>query len=136
MKKVRNKVVYIVHAIDTEGPLKEDLNATFERLTEYFNIKIKPSKKNLKLLQNKKINLDGKESEIAEIIKKKEINYLEKWSDLEKEINYICNNKFRARLKDSFGNKWVYSWFLLQHFGFKGKNPRYRDLGFSKVFDR
>ena len=132
----KEKIVYIVHAVDTEGPLKEDLKANFERLKEYFNIKIKPNKKNLKSLQDKKIKLNGRENEIAEIFKKKEITYLENWNDLEKEINYICNNNFRDKLRDSFGNKWVFSWFLLQHFGFKGKNPRYRDIGFSKVFDK
>ena len=118
----KEKIVYIVHAVDTEGPLKEDLKANFERLKEYFNIKIKPNKKNLKSLQDKKIKLNGRENEIAEIFKKKEITYLENWNDLEKEINYICNNNFRDKLRDSFGNKWVFSWFLLQISGLKEKS--------------
>ena len=33
MKKInKEKIVYIVHCIDTEGPLDESLSATFERL--------------------------------------------------------------------------------------------------------
>ena len=41
------KTIYLVHCIDTEGPLKEGLNATFERIKNTFNIKLKPSKSNL-----------------------------------------------------------------------------------------
>ena len=38
MKK--NKIVYIVHAVDTEGPLYESTKATFKRIEELFNIDI------------------------------------------------------------------------------------------------
>lgn len=34
------KIVYIVHAIDTEGPLYESTKATFERLESTFGIKL------------------------------------------------------------------------------------------------
>ena len=52
----KEKIVYIVHAVDTEGPLKEDLKANFERLKEYFNIKINPIKKILNPYKIKKLN--------------------------------------------------------------------------------
>ena len=42
MKK--NKTVYIVHAVDTEGPLYESTKATFKRIEELFNIKFKIKK--------------------------------------------------------------------------------------------
>ena len=46
MKK--NKIVYIVHAVDTEGPLYESTKATFKRIEELFNLKFKvKSKKKL-----------------------------------------------------------------------------------------
>ena len=49
MKK--NKTVYIVHAVDTEGPLYESTKATFKRIEELFNIKFKiKNKKKLKEL--------------------------------------------------------------------------------------
>ena len=38
------KTVYIVHAIDTEGPLYESLNAKFERIEDIFKISIKKKK--------------------------------------------------------------------------------------------
>jgi len=53
------KILYIVHCIDTEGPLTETLEATFERLYSIFNIKMDPTKENLELLQNKQIKLGG-----------------------------------------------------------------------------
>ena len=57
----KDKTLYIVHCIDTEGPLNETLNATFERLEAIFDIKLPPTSENLELVQNKKIDLNGKE---------------------------------------------------------------------------
>ena len=42
---MKNKTVYFVHCIDTEGPLYESLEAKFQRIKDIFNIKIKKSKK-------------------------------------------------------------------------------------------
>ena len=53
------KIVNIVHAIDTEGPLHEPLEATFARLAEIFRVtNVKCSRDNSK---NKEIDLGGKE---------------------------------------------------------------------------
>ena len=46
--------LHIVHCIDTEGPLTESLEATFERINSTFNLELPPSKKILKELQQKK----------------------------------------------------------------------------------
>jgi hypothetical protein len=35
MSTNEDKVVYVVHSIDTEGPLYESLEATFDRLKKY-----------------------------------------------------------------------------------------------------
>lgn len=42
-------IVYIVHHVDTEGPLFEDIKETFKRLEDILNIKlsVKPSQANL-----------------------------------------------------------------------------------------
>ena len=58
----KKKIVYIVHCVDTEGPLYESLSAKFERIKEVFNVNIKPTLKNLKL---KQIPLNGKEKKVA-----------------------------------------------------------------------
>lgn len=63
------KEVYIVHAVDTEGPLYESPLATLKRAEELLNIKIKiKNKKSLKDLK--------KESDILRLIKKKLNGYL------------------------------------------------------------
>jgi UDP-N-acetylglucosamine transferase subunit ALG13 len=51
------KEVYIVHCIDTEGPLYESIEVTFEMVNQAFGIKLEPTFSNLKKLQNKDINL-------------------------------------------------------------------------------
>ena len=48
-------VINVVHCIDTEGPLNEDIKATFKRLKEIFNIKLQATKKNLSKIQNKEL---------------------------------------------------------------------------------
>ena len=60
--------VYIVHCIDTEGPLYESLQAKFDRIKEVFGVKIKPTSKNLRKLREKKIPLNGKEEEVANLL--------------------------------------------------------------------
>ena len=57
--------VYIVHCIDTEGPLYETLDATFHRVKDIFGIDMEPSLENLEKLQREEIDLGGKEKEVA-----------------------------------------------------------------------
>ena len=47
------KDVYIVHCIDTEGPLYESIDASFERLKEIFGIELEATVENLRKIQNK-----------------------------------------------------------------------------------
>ena len=39
------KKVYVVHCIDSEGPLHESLEATFERIKHIFHLKFRRRKK-------------------------------------------------------------------------------------------
>ena len=43
--------MYVVHYIDTEGPLYESLPATFKRMKELFNIDLFSSEENLEKTQ-------------------------------------------------------------------------------------
>ena len=52
------KIVYVVHCIDTEGPLHESLVNTFDRLESIYGFKLSPTKLNLNKIQNKKINFN------------------------------------------------------------------------------
>ena len=55
-KKYEQKELYIVHCVDSEGPLYEDLNATFQRV-EKLGVNLnnyKRNEKTLTLLQKQK----------------------------------------------------------------------------------
>ena len=130
-----NSVVYVVHCVDTEGPLKESINDTFKRIEEIWKITLEPNKENLQRLQNKEINLGGYENAIAELVAPHLLNYNDSWKKLNHMLEDITNNKFRRQLLDSFGNGWIYSWFCVDHVGYEF-NPRKRELGFHKIFDR
>ena len=64
---MKNKTVYFVHCIDTEGPLYESLEAKFQRIKDIFNIKLK-NQKNLEKLKKAEIPLNGKEKKIASVL--------------------------------------------------------------------
>ena len=72
-----DKKVYVVHCIDTEGPLFESIEATFGRLKEIFGFEIEPSKENIIKIQNQQIDFDGKEQLIADAFADKRISTLE-----------------------------------------------------------
>lgn len=129
-----SKDVYIVHCIDTEGPLYESLDATFVRLREIFGINIEPSVQNLKKLQKKEINLNGIENMVADVCSDKRINTLETWDQVDKILDVLMSEQFRKQFLDSDGNGWVYNWFCLDHVGFTGDNPRCRDAGFGNIY--
>lgn len=62
-------IVYIVHHVDTEGPLYEDIKETFKRLEDILHIKlnIKPTQANLNKLRNGEI--DGISEDLTEKIR-------------------------------------------------------------------
>ena len=129
--------VNVVHAIDTEGPIYESVQATFERLEEILGVKIKPSLQNLKKLRKKEIKLETEElkNRAADFVSETKLNYLSTWSDVEKMVKKISQPNIRSRIKDTFGGSWICSWFCLDLVGFKN-NPRKKDLGFHNVFDK
>lgn len=128
------KNVFIVHAVDTEGPLFESLEAKFERLRDLFNIKIEPTYENLEKLKNKKINLNGRENAVAKILSSHLGNYNDNWSKIDLMIDKIFSNSFRNKDKDSYGNCWSFNWHCLDHVGYD-YNPRRRDIGYHNIFD-
>ena len=128
------KTVYIVHSIDTEGHLNEDLKATFTRLKDSFGLNFKPSYKTLIKLQNKSINLNGLENTVSKFVSVNLLKYNKSWADVDKMLDKLLSKKFRNKLLDSFGNGWIYNWHCMDHVGFI-ENPRKRDLGFHKIFD-
>ena len=130
------KKIIFVHAVDTEGPLYESTAAKFERIKSLYKVDFK--KKDLKTLQKLKkgeINLNGKEKEIALMLSSHLTNYNENWKKINEMHEKIFNKKFRNQDMDSYGNSWIFSWHCLDHVGYKN-NPRRRDLGHHKIFDK
>lgn len=126
--------VYIVHAIDAEGPLVEDLGATFERLNYIFDVSIEESLENLISLQNGDIDLGDKTRPIQSLLAAQNLSYLGDWGSIDAMLDKILTHEYRNILPDSDGASWIYNWFCLDHVGFED-NPRLRDLGHHKVFD-
>jgi len=129
-----SSTVHVVHCIDTEGPLYESLNATFERIKNIFDIEIEPSRENLKLLQKGKIPLDGMEDKVANVISPDLLKYNETWDQINEMLDELMSDKFRNQFQDSFGNGWIYNWHCMDHVGFE-TNPRRRDIGYHNIHD-
>lgn len=134
MHKKEEKIVYIIHCIDTEGPLYESLEATFERLYDLFSIKLDPTRKNLKKLQDKQIDFGEKTNIIAEVFSPHYLNYNDTWEKIDNMLIHIMGNHFRNEVLDSFGNGWIYNWHCVDHVGYM-YNPRRRDIGAHNIFD-
>lgn len=127
------KVLYVVHCIDTEGPLDEDLAATFKRLKDIFGLDIKPSIEALGMLQNCEIDLGGIEKSVSECIAPDLLHYNRNWTDIDLMLDELLSADFRLQQPDDFGQGWVYSWHCMDHVGLT-ENPRKKDFGYGKIF--
>lgn len=133
------KVVYVVHCIDVEGPMKEPLDATFGRLKEedFIALDVEPTKENLEKLQSGELDL-GVSKERADFLRRKysseNLNYLETWDQIKDVMDHALSDKFRLSLADSAGKGYVYNWFIFDQFGFE-TNPRFKSEGIHNVWD-
>ncbi len=127
--------VHFLHAIDTEGPLYESLEASFERLDELFGISHLPQTREILCqLQNGEIDLGGKEVEISQLLRGHRVNYMNNWPKVDAMLDRVMDPAFRDSRPDSFGNGWVYNWFCLDHVDFH-TNPRRRTMGYHSIHD-
>lgn len=135
MVQMTKSIINIVHVVDTEGPLNESLKATFERLSDLYQIdNIAPNKKNLLKLRNLEFNLNGKEKLVAKMLNSHLLNYNDTWDKIDKMLGEIFSKDFNKKYRDSWGKNWVFNWHCMDHVGFKF-NPRKRTLGHHKIFD-
>ena len=134
MHKNYSPILYLVFCIDTEGPLSEKIEATFERLTKEKGINLEPSQDILNKLQKMEVPLDGREQEIADYIHPKRLDYLENWDEVSKMLLKVTSKDFRFKYADKFNNPLTYSWFVIDIVGYKN-NPRSKSIGFHSVFD-
>lgn len=128
------QTVYVVHCIDTEGPLAESLDATFARLEEIFGIVLEPTEENLLGIQRCEIDLGGKEKDVAKVFSPALLGYHRNWDNIDEMLDRIMSPEFRSRYPDSAGKGWLYNWHCIDHYGFDD-NPRQRDMRPHAVFD-
>jgi len=125
--------LYVVHCIDTEGPLTEDVAATFARLENIFGLKLEASAATLARLQRGEIDLGGREEQVARVVAPRLLQYNNSWSDVRAMLDEALSPAFRNRMVDDFGRGWTYSWHCMDHAGYSD-NPRRKDLGYGNVF--
>ena len=127
--------VYIVHCVDTEGPLYEGLGANFERLKNIYGIDLEATEKNLSAIRNRELDLGDVTDAVSITFDISRTVFNEDWEQIKNMLVKITANNFRNQLMNSNGNGWKFNWFCLNHVGFSGENPRRRDAGDHKVFD-
>jgi hypothetical protein len=126
--------VYIVHAVDTEGPLYEGLDGLFSEIKEHFDISLESTQENVELLRNRQIDLGGKEALAAYFVRPDRVErYNETWVQIDKMHATFMSPDWRQKLADSHGNPYVVSWFCMDHVGFN-YNPRRRAMGYHEIY--
>lgn len=128
------KKLYLVHAIDTEGPLYESLTATFERLEKITGVKLEPTPENLERVRRQELDLGGREEVASLAVSKALLDYNDTWDKIDAMLEEMLSPEYRARYADPQGGGWIYSWFLMDHVGYS-VNPRRRDIGYHNIFD-
>ncbi|CCQ75519.1 hypothetical protein [Magnetospira sp. QH-2] len=136
MTQENGKLVAICHTVDTEGPLWETQDATFERLEEMFGVRGLPrTSETMEKLRQREIPLNGLEDLVAGALNQQRTTTLKNWGEVDAMLDQCMDQAFRHQLKDSYGGGWVYNWHCLDHVGFQ-YNPRHRDMGHHSIFDR
>src|ERR1043166_8622887 len=125
--------LHVVHCIDTEGPLFESLDATFERIESVFGIRLPASAETLAKLQRAEIDLDGREELVARMVAPELLAYNADWEQIRVMLDELMSSAFRRRMLDADGNGWVYSWHCMDHMRY-ADNPRHKDVGYGNVF--
>lgn len=127
--------VYVVHCVDTEGPLYEDKGVIFEQIEKIYGVTIDRTEENYLRLKKGLIDLGDHKEDIYKLLELHKVVTKGSWDEIDETLNRITTEEFRKLLPDSEGNGWIYSWFCMDHVGFTGENPRRRDGGHHKIFD-
>ena len=130
--------VYICFHIDTEGPLYEDINATFQRLESILGaeIPLKPSQINLQKLRAGEVDfMTAEQVEKIKIISDPHLlHYKSTWSEIDEMLYRIMSKEYRSKFADSENGGLIFNWHIMDHVGY-ATNPRHRDVGYLNVFD-
>lgn len=133
MKNSKKSNLYIVHCIDTEGPLTETLAATFHRVSSTFGLQLPANSETLLKLQNRQLDLNGLEGAVARMVAPELLAYNTNWDGIRSMLDDLLSERFRRRMLDDSGNGWVYSWHCMDHMHYP-ENLRHKDVGYGNVF--
>lgn len=129
--------VLVVHCIDAEGPLVEKLDATFERLKERFGLdSLERTRDTIARLRRREVALGdaGLEKAVQDYLSPQRLDYVESLEDLTEMVGRVTSESLRAKFPDSSGAPYLFSWFILDFFGFR-TNPRCRVEGLHTLWD-
>ena len=94
IKNLKNPKLFIVHCVDTEGPMHESLEATFGRLKTIFNIDLAASKDNLKKIQNQEIDLGVNTKRASDIFNQHNLTYNDSWDKIDLMLDKIMKKEY------------------------------------------
>lgn len=127
-------VVHVVHCVDTEGPLTETLEQTFERVRAMFGVSLAPDAETLARLQRAEIDLGGAETAAALALAPHLLAYNRDWGMIGEMLARFWSAPAQDALRDPQGRPWTTTWFCCDHVDYR-ENPQGRDIGWHKVFD-
>ncbi len=131
-------VVYVVHAVDVEGPMTETSEATFERMQAYGLPKTIPAtERNLRLIQQGKFEgIDkGLAGKLKIVFNPHSLGYLTCWKEIDDILSECTSEAFRTKYCSSDGSPYTFSWFVYDHHEGFTDNPRFHEVGTHKIFD-
>lgn len=132
--RVTKNPVYVVHCIDTEGPLYESVDVTFERLRSIFHLELEPSVALLRRLQAGQVGLGGLEASVQKVVDPHLLAYNDTWDKIDVMLAELMSDSFRMQVRDSVGAGWIDNWFCVDHVDYD-LNPRRRDMGYHNIFE-
>lgn len=127
----KKKVLYVVHAVDTEGPLYQSPKATILRVNELFGTHFEPSVETINKLRRKEIDVNGREDEIANYLST--TDFLSDKKSYSDSINEVTCEKFREKYSDPQSGHYRFSWYILDNVATL-INPRRRLFGYGFVY--
>jgi len=138
MQQLEGPTVFVVHAVDTEGPLDESIDATFQRLQDIYGYDFPRSEESLRLIQAGKgdsLGMSAADAESAAItFSEANLSYNRSWGEIDEMCEEVFGREFREAALDSDGQPWKISWFCMDH-GDLASNPRSKALGYGIVHD-
>ncbi len=122
----------VVHCVDTEGPLNESDYSTWLRVKDLCDIAYE--KNFVSNVLSGHYDSDPNINILKNIISKKTMNYIRDESQHSNMLNYIFSHEFRNKTSDSFGGRYKFSWFIMDHIDYL-INDRDKLTGYHKIFD-